>query len=161
MRCIMKILIDGDSCKRKDTIVEVAKKQNIPVHIYCDVKRILDDDYAEIHVIDYGANNTDIAIANHTNKNDIVITNDISLAAIILAKHGMALNNYGQIFTNKNIDSFITHKHILKTAQRKSKRLSLHTNMNQNIKHPSFYHSLHQVINKAKKTEQKHITTNS
>ena len=148
----MKILIDGDSCKRKETILEIAQKRNIPVHIYCDVNHYTEEEYADVHVVDQSANSADLAIANHTDKNDIVITNDVGLASMVLAKKGLPLNNYGVIFTKNNIDSYMAHRHLVKTKHQTPKHMSIHKNHRHFFEkpehRPSFKQSLNYLIRK-------------
>ena len=118
----MKILVDGDSCARKNAIVNIAKKRNIPVEIYCDVNHHIEDDYAVIHTVDQSRNSADLRIVNNVAKNDIVITNDIGLATIVLAREGIPMNNYGTVFTAHNINEHINRSYMLANARRKSRR---------------------------------------
>ena len=146
----MKILIDGDSCCRTDMIIHIAQKYKIPVHIYCDVNHYTIRDDAEIHVVDQGMDSADFAIANHTNKSDIVVTNDAGLASIILAKKASCLNTKGIIFTNQNIDRYMHRRYMTKQMLQKSHH---RYNPNQHKQQypenqPSFYESLHHLIRK-------------
>lgn len=148
----MKILVDGDACSQKDTIVKIAKKHDIPVHIYCDINHDIEDDYADIFIVDCDADSADFAIANHIESNDIVITNDIGLATMAIAMRGQPISNYGIIYTNRNIGKYINHKYMIKTSLRKQRNTNRHSNLPKNPKpKQSFYNSLSYLIHKTQK----------
>ena len=151
----IKILIDGDSCCQKDNIIRIAKKKHIPVDIYCDVKHNIEDDYAITHIVDCAPDSTDIALANSVEPNDIVITNDTGLAALILAKKGYAINNYGLTFTKQNIQQLLSKRHIIKQTRRKTHRNKLHNDLDQTTTRHSFCDTLHYTIRKAKRNEKR------
>lgn len=114
------ILIDGDACKFISLTEEFAKKHNIPCHIFCDTHHSIKSDYSEIHIVDKGRDATDFAIINKCKVNDIVITNDSGLAAMVLAKNGIAINTRGFEYTKNNIMSYLTSRHIRKNSSRKN-----------------------------------------
>lgn len=118
----MKILIDGDACPKIPTIERIARQKCIPCHIYCDASRYIDSDYSEIHVVDIGSNSADMAIIKYCMNNDIVITNDTSLAAMALARNSFVLNSRGMEYTKENIMSLLTEKYIRQARTRKSGR---------------------------------------
>lgn len=118
----MKILIDGDSCCVISSTEKIAKQYDIPCHIYCDTKHMLDSSYSEIHIVDSGKDSADFAIINKCDREDIVITNDSGLAAMVLAKNGFALNSNGTEYTKKNILSFLNKRYVRRDAQRKTNR---------------------------------------
>ena len=85
----MKILIDGDSCNTIGKIVKQAKKDHTEVHIYCDTKHFINSNYAQVHIVDSAPDAADFAIANATGPDDIVMTNDGGLAAMVKARGGI------------------------------------------------------------------------
>lgn len=149
----MKILIDGDSCSKITLTEKIAKQKHIPCHIYCDTSRTISSSYSDIHIVDIGCNSADMAIINHCNKNDIVITNDTGLAAMILTKSAYAVNNHGIEFTNDNITQLLMRRHICTSSKRTSGR---HKQMKQahelfqdtKIQHSSFAKTLTTMIAK-------------
>ncbi len=108
----MKILIDGDACSVIDKAEEIAAKYNIDCHIFCDTKHSIRSDYSDVHIVDAGQDSTDFAIVNNCQKDDIVITNDGGLAAMILAKKAYALNNKGVYYTDANIMTTLTKRYM-------------------------------------------------
>lgn len=122
----MKILIDGDACCVISSTEYVARQHNVPCHIYCDIKHLLESEYSEIHYVERRQDSADFAIANACERGDIVITNDSGLAALVLAKQAYALNSYGVEYTKKNIMSFLNKRYVRKTEQKKTNRTQVH-----------------------------------
>ena len=54
----------------------------------------------------------DIKTVNMTERGDIVVTQDIGLAAIVLAKGGLAIGPAGQEYREENIDSALAEREI-------------------------------------------------
>lgn len=117
----MKILIDGDSCCVMSLTEYIAHKHNIECHIYSDTSRTIEPEYdnVQIHTVEKGPNSVDFIITNHCNENDIVITNDVGLATLILSKKGIAISPYGVEFTNDNIMSYLNQKFLRTSATRR------------------------------------------
>lgn len=118
----MMILIDGDACNVITITEQLAQEKSIQCHIYCDTQRILESNYSEIHIVDKGRDSADFAIVNKCSYNDIVITNDSGLAAMVLAKHGIAINSKGFEYTKSNIMSYLTTRYIRDHESRKNNR---------------------------------------
>lgn len=119
---MIKILIDGDACPVVATTEKIASEKNLECHIYCDTSRIIESDYSSIHIVDKGADATDFAIIRACGKNDIVITNDSGLAAMILSKKGIPITSYGMEYTDQNIMSFLNRRFMRQDAKRRTKR---------------------------------------
>lgn len=148
----MRILVDGDQCSRRDLIISIAKKQNIPVIIYCDINHEIHSKYATIKQNKGGFNMTDMQLFNDCQKGDIVITNDINLAGLALLKCNYVINNSGRIFDNTNIDFEMIRRGNLKNSMRKSKspRKGTKRDFVVDRKHYSFGVSLKETIEKVK-----------
>lgn len=144
----MKILIDGDACSKIRTIERIAKAKGVPCHIYCDASRYIDSDYSEVHVVDVGANSADMAIIKYCRQSDIVVTNDIGLAAMVLTRGAAVLNNFGLEYTDSNILALLTNRHIRKERQRKTGRDSIHGVPCTRCDHKPFAQTLQSVISK-------------
>ena len=147
----MKILIDGDSCSKLNTIETIAKEHNIPCHIFCDTKRIIESDYSEIHIIDCGTDAVDFALVNKCQKNDIVITKDSGLAALALSRNAFALNCYGQEYTKNNIMTYLNSRHIRSTESHKTNRKQVKGTLKTANNNIPFYVTLNNIITKGNK----------
>lgn len=162
----MRLLIDGDAASQIETAVIFARKNNIMVHIYCDYNHEYESEYAQIHIVDQSPGSADYAIISFCKRGNILITNDIGLASIALAKGVFVLNNHGFIYTNRNITTYVNHLYIHDTARRKpnihdtARRKTKKHNIRPddiNLKHPntSFIESLNHVYRRAQEREGK------
>lgn len=114
----MKILIDADGCPVVNIILDIAKKYDINVLVICDNSHIFNIDYAEIIVVDRGADSVDFVLINKVQNGDIVVTQDYGLAAMVLSKRGICINQNGLVFTNENMDELLLERHISKVTRR-------------------------------------------
>ena len=122
----MKILVDADACPVVRQVEEVAQKHAVPVWLFCDTNHILQSSYSEIEVIGAGADAVDLALINHCQKGDIVVTQDYGVAALALGKQAYALHQNGWQYTNQNIDRLLAERHLAKKARRAAKKNHLH-----------------------------------
>lgn len=87
-------------------------------------------------------------LSNAVKKTDIIITNDIGLAAMALTKGSAVINNSGLEYTDSNILIMLTNRHIRKERQRKTGRNSIHGVPCTKYKHKPFAQVLKAVINR-------------
>lgn len=119
----MKILIDADGCPVTKIALSLAKEREIPVAIVCDTAHEFNDSYAEIVVVDKGADSADFKLVNLANSGDVVITQDYGLAAMCLSKCANVLNQNGLVYTSDNIDSLLLSRHTAKKIRNSGGRL--------------------------------------
>lgn len=144
----MKIMIDGDSCCVIDVVERVSRVHNLECHVYFDTQHIITTDYAIPHIVDKETNSADLKIANNCSKNDIVVTNDTGLAAIILARRGLVLNSRGIEYTQSNIMSYLNSRYLRSSEMRKRKRLQVNGLPTNRTKHKNFEAELNRLIKK-------------
>ncbi len=114
----MKILVDADACPVKQIIVRLAKQRNIPVTMLIDTAHELHDGYSRIITVDKQADSVDYALMGLLAREDIVVTQDFGLAAMVLGKGARVLNQNGLVFTNDNIDRLLLERHIGQRVRR-------------------------------------------
>ncbi|MDZ4993119.1 YaiI/YqxD family protein [Clostridium perfringens] len=114
----MKIVVDGDGCAGREIIEKVAKKNSINVLIYCTINHMIRSDYSEIKIVDNGFQSVDMYVANATEKNDIVVTQDYGVAAMALGKRALAISPRGYIYDNNNIDRLLFERHLSQKNRR-------------------------------------------
>jgi len=119
---IMKILVDADACPVKEIIVRLAKAKKIPVTMLIDTSHQLNDGYSSVITVDKGADSVDFALMSLLVQNDIVVTGDYGLAAMVLGKGARAINQNGLIYTNDNIDGLLMERHISGKIRRSGAR---------------------------------------
>ena len=107
----MKILVDADACPVKEIIVRLAKQRNIPVTMLIDTSHQINDGYSTVVTVDKQADSVDFALMGLLTRDDVVVTQDYGLAAMVLGKGAKALNQNGLIYTNDNIDVLLMERH--------------------------------------------------
>lgn len=113
----MKILIDADGCPVVKQTIEIAKLNNIEVVIFCDTSHIINNDYAKTITVSKGADSVDFALVNQVAKDDIVVTQDYGLAAMVLSKGGKPITQNGMIISDSNLTMLLTTRHESKKAR--------------------------------------------
>lgn len=110
----MKILIDADGCPVVDIAINLGKKYNIKTVIMCDTSHIINKVGVETVILSKGSDSVDFALVNKVSKDDIIITQDYGLAAMVLSKDGYPINQNGLIYSNENIDQLLFTRHLSK-----------------------------------------------
>ena len=118
----MRILVDADACPVKDIIVRLAKQRSIPVTMITDTSHRLHDGYSTIITVDKQADSVDFALMGLLTRDDIVITQDYGLAAMVLGKGARAIHQNGLVYTNDNIDRLLMERHIGAKVRRQGGR---------------------------------------
>ena len=118
----MKVLVDADACPVKQIIVRLAKFKNIPVTMLIDTSHEFNDGYSNVVTVDKQADSVDYALMGLLSREDIVVTQDYGLAAMVLGKGAKAVNQNGLVFTNDNIDKLLMERHIGQKVRRSGGR---------------------------------------
>lgn len=114
----MKLVIDGDGCPVINIGIRVAKNFEKDILIICDTSHDLSKYGVETIVVSKGNDAADFIIVNNVNKEDIVVTQDYGLAAMVLSKGASAINQNGLIYNNDNIDQLLLNRHISKKIRK-------------------------------------------
>lgn len=116
----MKILVDGDACPVIPIVERAAAKYNLPVILLCDTNHVLQSDYSQVKIIGAGPDAVDFALMNLCQKEDVVVTQDYGVAAMVLGKGAKAIHQSGRWYTNENMDQMLMERHLAKKARRAS-----------------------------------------
>lgn len=116
----MRILVDADACPVVKIVEMVARRESLPVILFCDTNHALTSDYSELRVIGAGRDAVDFALLGVCQAEDVVITQDYGLASLVLAKRAAVLHPSGRQYTDENIDLLLMERH-LAARERKSK----------------------------------------
>ncbi|MGI6678370.1 MAG: YaiI/YqxD family protein [Dehalobacterium sp.] len=115
----MKILVDADACPVKEVVISVGREKNVPVEMIASFNHhIAEVPGIKVIVTDTGQDAADYVIANRVEDQDIVVTQDYGLAALVLGRKGRALSPRGLIFTKENINSLLMQRHISSKLRR-------------------------------------------
>jgi len=120
----LKIVVDADACPVKGIIVETARKKTIPVVMALSLAH--DTGFpADVTVIrvDSIPQAVDIAIMNVVRPADIVVTQDIGLAAAVLGRGARALSPRGLQYNEGNINSLLLERHVHAKVRRGGGRM--------------------------------------
>ncbi len=108
----MRILVDADACPVKEIVVRAARARHIPVTMLIDTSHELDDGYSTVVTVDKQKDSVDFALMNRLTKNDIVVTQDYGLAAMVLGKGARVLDQNGRVYTDDNIENLLMDRHM-------------------------------------------------
>ena len=112
-----RIFIDGDACPVKDEVLRVATRHELPVIIVANRWHRIDHYLVEQVVVAEGADAADDVIAERCQSADVVVTNDIPLAARCLAKGALAIDARGKAFEEANIGMQVAMRDLMKSLR--------------------------------------------
>lgn len=118
----MRIIVDADACPGRDIIEKVSKKYNLELMLYCDYNHMLVSEYGTVRHVDSGFQSVDMAVANEAKANDIVVTQDFGVAAMVLGKKAYAIGPKGHIYNDKNIEQLLFERHISQKVRKSGGR---------------------------------------
>lgn len=118
----MRILVDGDGCAGRDIIESVAKKHQLDLIVYCDINHVITLNYGEVKVCDSEFQSVDNILFNNCIANDIVVTQDYGVAAMVISKKAFAVSPSGFVYDESNIDRLLFERHMKAKARRGGQR---------------------------------------
>lgn len=101
----MKIWIDADACPRaaKEVIFKASFRLKVPVCLVANsYMAIPRTPLVSFICVEKGADVADFYIVENVTENDLVITADIPLAALVVEKGAVAVNPRGELYTEEN-----------------------------------------------------------
>jgi len=118
----MRILVDADACPVKQIIVRLAKQKGIPVTMLIDTAHEIKDGYSTVVTVEKRADSVDYALMALLTREDVVVTQDYGLAAMVIGKGAKAINQNGLIYSNENMDRLLMERHIGQKIRRSGGR---------------------------------------
>lgn len=111
---MFKILVDADSSPVKQEVYRVAQRYGIKVMLVANSAiNIPDEDWLDLMVVSSQLDAADDWIVDHIDKDDIVITGDIPLAARSLKKGARVLSPKGVLFTESSIGNTLATRDLM------------------------------------------------
>jgi uncharacterized protein YaiI (UPF0178 family) len=108
------IYIDADACPVKDEAIRVAARHGLRTYLVCDGGiRPSQNPKVELIIVDQGADAADDWIAEHIQKADICITNDIPLASRCLKRGALSIKQNGEQFTEDGIGMALANRELM------------------------------------------------
>lgn len=118
-----KILIDADGCPVVDLTIGLAERFNWPVLLICDTSHEMYREGAETLTVSKGADAVDFVLVNRVQPGDIVVTQDYGLAAMVLAKRGVPIDQNGRVYNEGNIEQLLHRRHVAKKIRQSGGRM--------------------------------------
>lgn len=107
------IYVDADACPVKTEIYKVAKRYSVPVTLVSNSwMNTPDDPSIHLELVGDGFDEADEWIVEHVNKNEIVVTADISLASECVKKGATVLGHKGRVFTEESIGEAMASREV-------------------------------------------------
>ena len=108
----IQLLIDADACPVTDIALAISSSYSIKPILFCDTSHVLERPGVQTITVEKAPDSVDFALLNALTRNDIVVTQDYGLAAMVLAKGGFVIDQNGRQFTEYNIDQLLYTRHI-------------------------------------------------
>jgi uncharacterized protein YaiI (UPF0178 family) len=111
---MFKIMIDADASPVKQEVYRVARRYGIKVTLVANSAiNIPAEDWLEMVVVSGQLDAADDWIVDHVDKNDIVISGDIPLAARGMKKGARVLSPKGILFTESSIGNALATRDLM------------------------------------------------
>lgn len=114
----MRILVDADGCPVRHIIVRIARSRGVPVVMVADTNHRIEDGYSEVIITGQGRDAADLALINHLEPGDIVVTQDYGVATMALAKRVRAVSQNGFEYTETNIDQLLFRRFLSRKVRK-------------------------------------------
>ena len=112
---MVNIYVDADACPVKDEIVRVATRHGLKTYLVTNGGiRPSQTPLAELVIVAPGTDAADHWIADHIQKADICVTNDIPLAARCLERGALAIKPNGQPYTENGIGMALAQRELMR-----------------------------------------------
>lgn len=120
----MKIIVDADSCPVKNEITDLGKKHNLEIVFVFSTSHFSNYDKAiKVIMVDNVSQAADMKIANIAAENDIVVTQDYGVAAMVMARKAKVILNNGKIVDKENINVLLGFRHVNEKLRNKRIRV--------------------------------------
>src|SRR5690625_3365321 len=121
----MKIYVDMDACPVTEQIKVISEQENNPVILvksFDHVSRGQDPINLETSDVDKGVARDECRIEKLAQKDDIVITQDYGLAALLIGKGCIVLHHKGYAYTANNINQLLESRYTSAMARKRGER---------------------------------------
>lgn len=131
------LFIDADACPVTREAIDCARKAHIPCVVAADsghnlLKHVRANDPTEpcdgfwvrTLSVQQGQDSADFAIVCELEPEDVVVTQDLGLAAMVLGRGARAIGVRGEVYDKYTIDALLLVRHAEKEARRNPRRHS-------------------------------------
>ena len=118
----MRVIVDADACPAISNIIKVARACGAQVLLVANetqnLRRFKDVKNVTIKEVASARDAADFAIMLSVRADEVVITNDIGLAAMVLAKGAHAISPRGSFYNNATIEQELFIRHVKQKVRR-------------------------------------------
>ncbi len=150
-----RIWVDADACPVKQEIVDAAKLFKVEVIFTASIAHSLErwiEEGVRAIQLDPSDQSVDMYIANHLKAGDILVTQDLGLSALAMAKQAIVLSNRGQILQEDQMDYLLAARHAHARKRRGGGRTKGPKAMSK-LDRTNFQHTLTKVLTEQQETE--------
>ncbi len=140
-----RVIVDADACPHNCLSILRNEQQNYGYRLITVASFNHNIDNAEHIIVGNEKEAADIAVINRVRKGDLVVTQDWGLAALVLAKGGLALSPNGIIYRDENMD-FKLEERSLKAKIRRAGNRTKGPSARQGKDDMRFHKSLTQLL---------------
>lgn len=116
------VIVDADACPVTRDAIAIARSHGLRVRLVANTNQSFEryEGRAGVECVNVGtgADSADFAIVEHLEPHDVVVTQDIGLAAMALGRGAAALSPRGRIFHLATIDAELAVRHAEKKLRR-------------------------------------------
>ena len=152
----MHIWVDADACPVviKDILFKASKRTGIPMTLVANRHiQVPHDEHIKMLKVQAGFDVADNEIVKRVNETDLVITNDIPLAAEVIEKGAYALNPRGELYSIDSIKSKLNMRDFMDTMRSSGVHIGGPPPLSQNDRQ-SFANHLDQILTRHKMDTQ-------
>jgi uncharacterized protein YaiI (UPF0178 family) len=107
----VKIYVDADGAPWRDLVIERGKRQGVTVVIVADYSHDFHpEEGVERVFVDEGGDSADYAIVNRVHAGDLVVTQDVGLASLVLPQGATVISPRGYEFTEGSMDGRLARR---------------------------------------------------
>jgi uncharacterized protein YaiI (UPF0178 family) len=108
---LVKIYVDADGAPWRDLVIERAIRHGVRVVVVADYSHDFPpEEGVERIVVDGGADAADYAIVNRVHAGDLVVTQDVGLASLVLPQGAAVISPRGYEFTKGSMDGRLARR---------------------------------------------------
>ncbi|MFZ3588187.1 YaiI/YqxD family protein [Bacillus sp. DJP31] len=115
-----QIFVDADACPVKSEILHIASSLQFDVTFVASYAHVSTNNFGGKWIyVDSNKEEVDMYIMNHSKRHDIVITQDIGLASLLLAKEMIVISPRGRQFVEETIGLALNMRYLSAKERRK------------------------------------------
>ena len=112
----MQVWVDADACPAaiKDILFRTAKRLTVATILVANQSmQVPRSEFIRLFLVPHGTDSADNSIIGMMNARDLVVTDDIPLAARVVEKGGIAIGTRGELFDDNSVHSRLSSRNLM------------------------------------------------